>query len=98
MTEQQKAELQALEEMGEEDIDLSDIPDRPPDWPPPKRGLFHQPVKREVTLPLDEYVIDWFEEIEPDEKARYQAINQVLVKHILDRKFSHREKSGKTAE
>ena len=98
LTEEQKAELKILEEMQEEDIDLSDIPDRPSDWPPPKCGLFYQPVKQQITLILDEYVIDWFEQNEPDEQSQYETINQALIEYIRDRKFPNRKRSKETLE
>ena len=94
LTEQQKAELKALEEMRDEDIDLSDIPEGPIDSSKGRRGLFYRPVKQEVTITLDKYVLDWFEEQEPDEKARHEAMNEVLVEHIRDQKFPNRDKNS----
>ena len=96
LTEEQKAELKALEEMPEEEIDLSDIPERPIDWSKARRGLFYQPAKRQVTLTLDEYVIEWFEENHPDETDRYETINQALIEYIRDRKFPNRKGSRET--
>ena len=43
----------------------------------------------EEGITLDKYVLDWFEEQEPDEKARHEAINEVLLKHIRDQRFSN---------
>ena len=97
LTEEQKAELQALAEMPDEDIDLSDIPDRPIDWPKARRGLFYRPVKQPVTLTLDQYVIDWFAENHPEETARHETINQVLMEYIRDQKFPNRKKSKEAA-
>ena len=97
-TEAQKAELKALEEMRDEDIDLSDIPERPINWSKARRGLFYQPVKQQVTLTLDEYVIDWFEEEEPDEAARHEAINQALIEYIRDQKFPNRKRVREASE
>ncbi len=94
LTEQQKAELKALEEMRDEDIDLSDIPEGPIDHSKGRRGLFYQPVKREVTITLDKYVLDWFEEKEADEKARHEAMNEVLLEYIRDQKFPNRDKNS----
>ena len=94
LTEQQKAELQALAEMSDDDIDLSDIPERDIDWSTARRGLFYQPVKREVTITLDKYVLDWFEEKEADEKARHEAMNEVLLEYIRDQKFPNRDKNS----
>ena len=87
LTEEQKAELQALEEMSDEDIDLSDIPEREIDWSTARRGTMYQPVKREVHLTLDQYVIEWFLGAEPDEKARHEAINRVLLNYIMRKRF-----------
>ena len=83
----QKAELRALAEMSGEEIDFSGIQNRPVDWSTAQRGTMYQPVKQETTLTLDEYVIDWFEENEPDETARHQAINQILLEHIMRKRF-----------
>ena len=94
LTEQQKAELQALAEMSDDEIDLSGIPERDIDWSTARRGLFYRPVKREVTLSLDKYVLDWFEEKQADEKARHEAINEVLIEYILDQKFPNRDKNS----
>ena len=94
LTEQQKAELKALAEMSDDEIDLSDIPERDIDWSTARRGLFYQPVKQEVTITLDKYVLDWFEEKEADEKARHEAMNEVLMEYILDQKFPNRDKNS----
>ncbi len=94
LTEEQKAELRALAELPDEEIDLSDIPERDIDWSTARRGLFYRPVKQEVTLTLDECVIDWFEEKQADEKARHEAINEVLIEYILDQKFPNRDKNS----
>ncbi len=94
LTEQQKAELQALAEMSDDEIDLSDIPERDIDRSTARRGLFYRPVKREVTITLDKYVLDWFEEKEADEKARHEAMNEVLTEYILDQKFPNRDKNS----
>ena len=99
LTEKQKAEIEALKAMSDDEIDLSDIPERDIDWSTARRGysgLFYRPVKQEITLTLDEYVIDWFEENEPDEKARHEAINEVLMEYIRDRKFPNPNKGKET--
>ena len=96
LTEEQKAELKALEEMPEEEIDLSDIPERPIDWSKARRGLFYHPVKQQVTVTLDKYVIEWFEENHADETDRHETINQALIEYIRDRKFPNRRRSRKT--
>lgn len=82
LTEDQRAEIQALEEMSEEGIDFSDIRDRPIDWSTARRGAMYQPVSQQVTLSLDECVIEWFKTRQPGEKTLDQAINKVLLDHI----------------
>lgn len=93
LTEQQKAELRALEEMSDDEIDLSDIPERDIDWSTARRG-FTPSVKQEVTLTLDKYVLDWFKETEPDEKARHKVINEALMEYIRDRNFPDRKRNN----
>ena len=93
ITEQQKAELRALAEMSDDEIDLSDIPERDIDWSTARRGFRFSPVKQEVTLTLDEDIIAWFEKNEPDKKTRHEVINEVLVEYIRDRKFPDQKKS-----
>ncbi len=97
LTEEQQAELRALEEMSDEEIDFSDIPERDVDWSKARRGLFYQPVKREITLALDEYVIEWFEEQEPDEENRHEAMNRVLLEYVLKTRFPKWGKMPETA-
>ena len=96
LTEKQKAEIAALKAMSDDEIDLSDIPERDIDWSTARRGyrsLSHRPVKQEITLTLDEYVIDWFEGNEPDEKARHEAMNEALMEYIRDQEFPNRKKN-----
>ena len=92
LTDDQKAELSALAEMSEEEIDFSDIPNRPVDWSTAQRGTMYQPIKQRTTLTLDEYVIEWFEENEPDETARHEAINKVLLDYIMRKRFPNWDK------
>ena len=99
LTEKQKAEIEALKAMRDDEIDLSDIPERDIDWSTARRGYrgpSYRPVKQEITLTLDEYVIDWFEKNEPSEKARHEAINEALMSYIRDQKFPNRKKGRET--
>ena len=62
LTEEQRAQLQALEAMSDDEIDLSDIPEREVDWFTAKIGMHYQPDWQDITLRLDQNLIDWFEE------------------------------------
>ena len=86
LTERQKKELEAIRNLPDELIDMSDAPEVL-DWSNARRGVLYQPVKQETTLTLDEYVIDWFRRNEPDEQARYEVINQILMEYIRVKTF-----------
>lgn len=53
------ANLAELEAMGDDDIDLSDMPEIT-DWSNAVRGKFYRPVKQQLTLRLDADVVHWF--------------------------------------
>ena len=98
LTEEQRAELQALEAMSDDEIDLSDIPEREIDWSTAKIGMHYQPDWQDVTLRLDQNVIDWFKEhAETPEKA-HKDINQSLMDHMWRVRFPGRKLPGKVAD
>lgn len=70
-------ELAAIEAMRDEDIDLSDIPERR-DFSGGVRGKFYRPVKEQVTLRLDADVLDWFKAQTSDGKGYQTKINATL--------------------
>ena len=43
LSEEQRAELEAMGKLSDDDIDLSDIPKRPIDWSKAKVGMFYKP-------------------------------------------------------
>ena len=98
LTEEQRAELQALEAMSDNEIDLSDIPERPIDWPTAKIGMHYKPDWQDITLRLDQNVIDWFEEHAGDLEKAHKDINQVLMDHIWRVRFPRRKLPGKTRD
>ena len=81
LTEQQRAEFDALRNMQDEEIDYSDIPETL-GWSNARRGMFYTPEQRETTLKLDKYVLDWFRSITPDGQDYDEAVNQALLEHI----------------
>ena len=52
MTDEQKAELDALAELPDDQIDSSDIPEIL-DWSGGRRGVFYRAVKKQITPRLD---------------------------------------------
>ncbi len=72
--------IKRLDAMTDEDIDYSDIPQTTPEqWAQAIPNPFYRPVKDQVTLRLDRYVLEWFRQ----NHEKYQtAINAALIEHI----------------
>ncbi len=77
----ERAELDALEALPEDQIDTSDIPETL-DWSGAKRGLFYRPVKQQITLRLDADVVAWFKQQAPDGRGYQTDINRALRSHV----------------
>ena len=91
LTDEQRAELEALEAMPDDQIDYSDIPEMTDtDWSKAKRGKFYKPDWQEITLRLDQNVVDWFEEQGGTPEKAHEAINQALVEHMKRVRFPNR--------
>ncbi len=72
------AELAALAQKRDEDIDTSDIPEVK-DWSGAVIGRFYRPVKEAVSIRLDADILAWFK----GQGSGYQTrINEVLRKAI----------------
>ncbi len=83
-TRKQKAELEALAALPDDQIDLSDIPEVR-DWSGAKRGLFYRPVKQQLTLRLDADVVVWFKRHAPGGRGYQTDINRALREHVQRR-------------
>ncbi len=84
LTPKQKTELKALEALGDDEIDTSDIPEVT-DWSDAKRGLFYRPVKRQLTLRLDADIVAWFREHARNGKGYQTDINRALREYVRQR-------------
>ena len=82
LTKAQKAELQALAALPDEQIDTSDIPEIT-DWAGARRTLLYRPVKQQITLRLDADVVAWFKARVPGGRGYQTEINRVLRNHAL---------------
>ena len=99
LTDEQRAELEALEAMPDDQIDFSDIPEMTDaDWSKAKRGLFYKPDWQDITLRLDQNVIDWFEEQAQTSDEAHQEINRVLMEHIRRVRFPGKEPAKEAAD
>lgn len=56
---EQKAELQALAALPDEQIDTTEMPEVV-DWSGARRGALYRPIKRQITLRIDADLIEWF--------------------------------------
>ena len=86
LSKQQEAELDALRNMTDEEIDFSDAPETL-DWSKGRRGEFYEPTKRKVAVVLDQYVIEWFKNNTPNGQDCGDAMNQALLDHIQRVRF-----------
>jgi len=76
-----QANLDALDAMRDEDIDLSDIPEKL-DWSNAVRGKFFRPVKQQVTLRLDADVLHWFKTNAEGSRGYQTQINAALRRFV----------------
>lgn len=81
LTAEQKAELDALESLTDNDIDYTDIPELPDEfWKSAKRGVFYKPTKTSTTLRIDSDVLAW---LRGQGKGYQTRINAILRREML---------------
>ena len=97
LTEEQEAQLDALESLPDDQIDTTDIPERPINRSKAVRGTFYQPVKQEITLQLDEYIIEWFRTNATGDQDCQENINRALLEHIRQQRFPTQTQAEKIA-
>jgi len=90
LTRAQKAEIDALMALPDDEIDTRDIPEKK-DWRDKKRGLFYRPVKQQITLRLDADLIAWFKSTMPRKGKGYQtdinrALREYVAQHMLEQR------------
>lgn len=81
ITPAQKAELDALAALPEEQIDTTALPEQK-DWGGAQRGRFFRPMKKQLTLRLDADVIDWFKTHVPNGAGYQTSINSALREYV----------------
>jgi uncharacterized protein (DUF4415 family) len=81
LTTAQRAELEALAAMPDEEIDFSDIPEATEDfWKNAVRNPFFRPVKKSTTLRIDADVLAW---LKAQGKGYQSKINAILRREML---------------
>jgi uncharacterized protein (DUF4415 family) len=76
----QQGELEALEQMPDDEIDTADVPELL-DWSDARRGVFYRPVKQQITLRLDTDVVTWFK-AKAGGRGYQTDINRALRDHV----------------
>ena len=69
-----------------------------PEWSKAKRGIFYNPDWQDITLRLDQDVIDWFEEHAQTPGKPHEDINQALMEHIRRARFPGRKAAREAAD
>lgn len=80
----QRAEIDALAALPENEIDPGDIPEVR-NWSGAQRGLFFRPVKKQLTLRLDADIIAWFRGCVHKGKGYQTMINRALREYVESR-------------
>jgi uncharacterized protein (DUF4415 family) len=91
LTAKQRAELDALANLPDEQIDTTEMPEVR-DWANAKRSLFYRPVKKQLTLRIDADVIAWFKDHAAKGQGYQTQMNLALRNHM--RRHARARKSG----
>ncbi|HEV2645541.1 MAG TPA: BrnA antitoxin family protein [Acidobacteriaceae bacterium] len=78
LTKEQERDIAVSLAKRDEDIDFSDMPEMM-DFSGGVRGMFARPVKRPVTMRLDEDVVAWLKGFGPG----YQTKANLLLRHAM---------------
>lgn len=87
LTGEQKAELEGLAALPEDQIQTDDMPEVR-DWSGAKRGMFYRPVKQQITLRLDADLIDWFKTHQEQGEGYQTSINRALREYVRQQHLS----------
>ncbi|MGD0858685.1 MAG: BrnA antitoxin family protein [Terracidiphilus sp.] len=81
LTEEDRANLRALAQRPDSEIDFSDIPEMTDEeWKNAERGHFYRPVKRQITARVDADVLAW---LKSQGKGYQSRINAILRREML---------------
>lgn len=81
LTPAQRAELEALAALPDDQINTKALPEVR-DWSGAKRGLFFRPVKKQLTLRIDADVIAWFKSHTANGDGYQTSINRALREYV----------------
>lgn len=87
LTEEQRRELEALRNMPDDQIDFSDIPERPIDWSKARIAPFYRPMLKDFSLKLDGSAIDCLRTGLADGQSLDDAVNKALRDQMFRIRF-----------
>lgn len=83
LTNEQRAELDKLADLPDDQIDLSDMPEVPDSFfENATQGMMYRALKQQTTLRLDADVLDWFKRHAKGGKGYQTDINTALREYI----------------
>ena len=97
LTDDQRAELDALERLPDDEIDTASIPELL-DWSNAARGVFYRPMKQQITLRLDADVVAWFKANAPGGRGYQTDINRALRQHVARRDVTGRRTESRAPQ
>ena len=87
LTEAQKAEIETLAAMPDDQIDTSDIPELTDEqWAGAVRGRFYRPIKQQITARVDADILAWLKAGGQGYQTRMNAILRRAMMAELDRR------------
>jgi len=92
-----QTDWERLAAMGDDDIDLSDIPELTPEMfakSVVKRGLKEKENKAQLTIRVDQDVLTWFK----SQGRGYQTRINSLMRAYMEANVSHKKSSGQQAQ
>ena len=91
LTAKEKAEIKALKERPDSEIDQSDISELTDKfWRNAVRNPYYRPIKQQLTLRLDADLVAWFKQRAKEGRGYQTGINRALREHVE----RHAKKSG----
>jgi uncharacterized protein (DUF4415 family) len=83
LTAKEKAEIKALKDRADDEIDHSDIPELTDKfWRNAVRNPYYRPVKQQLTLRLDADVVAWFRARAKEGRGYQTSINRALREYV----------------
>jgi len=81
LTRDQQKEIAALEQVPDDQIDTTEVPEMR-DWSAAQRGALYRPVKQQITLRLDADIVAWFKSHACGGRGYQIDINRALRSHV----------------